>query len=76
MSETIARMLLLVAGLYGATGIVTAALFHAFGLTRVDSAARGAGVRFRALITPGLIALWPLVLANWRRTTGARGARS
>jgi hypothetical protein len=49
---------------YAALGFLTAGAFLAFGLVRVDSRARGA-YGFRPLLLPGLVLLWPLVLARW-----------
>jgi hypothetical protein len=55
---------------YSALGAVVAAAFLAFGLARVDPAARGS-YTFRPLLVPGLVLLWPLVLWRWLRL--ARG---
>jgi hypothetical protein len=51
--------------LYAAVGAVFAALFLIIGLNRIDNGAKGAGLGFRLLIIPGLIALWPLMLFRW-----------
>jgi hypothetical protein len=51
--------------LYAAAGAVFAVLFLLFALPRIDSGAKGAGLTFRLLILPGLIALWPLMLIRW-----------
>lgn len=59
--------------LYAAVGLVFAVAFHLRGLGAMDSAARDAGWFFRTLITPGTIALWPLLLRRWmvvRRKSG------
>lgn len=53
------------AALYAAAGVVFAFLFLGLGVTRIDDGAKGAGITFRLLILPGLIALWPLMLARW-----------
>ncbi len=53
------------AALYAAAGVVFALLFLSVGVTRIDHGAKGAGITFRLLILPGLIALWPLMLARW-----------
>ena len=49
---------------YAGLGLVFALGFVAFGVTRVDETARGAGWGFRLLILPGTVALWPLLA--WR----------
>ncbi len=51
--------------LYAAVGIVFAVAFQVRGLGVVDSAARHAGWFFCALITPGVIALWPFLARRW-----------
>lgn len=51
--------------LYAALGTAFALAFLAFGLPRIDSGAKGAGVVFRLVILPGLIALWPVMLVRW-----------
>jgi hypothetical protein len=66
----IERVVELVGGflaLYVAAGAAVAVALHVRGLRRIDPAVRGAGVLFRILITPGLTALWPLMLARWWR---------
>ncbi len=66
MSEDLARIVLWLSGAYLAAGAAFAAAFHALGLTRLDPAARGAGLAFRALITPGVVLLWPVMAWRWR----------
>jgi hypothetical protein len=51
--------------LYLATGAVFALLFLAFGLRRIDPIAAAGPVRFKLLIAPGVVALWPMMLALW-----------
>lgn len=62
--ETVEAILYGVA-LYTAAGAMFALVFLSVGLTRVDHGAKGAGISFRLLILPGLIALWPLMLVRW-----------
>lgn len=49
---------------YGMAGAGVAALFLLVGLDRVSDQARGA-YAFRPLLIPGVVVLWPLVLARW-----------
>jgi hypothetical protein len=65
MEKTVSAMLLLL-GLYGSAGLICALWLHARGLKRIDPAVEGAGIFFRLLITPGLVALWPLLMARWQ----------
>lgn len=62
--ETIEAILGVMA-IYAAVGAVFATLFLSLGLNRIDKGAKGAGLGFRLLIIPGLIALWPLMLIRW-----------
>ena len=59
-------ILLLIAG-YSAAGLLFSVAFITVGVSRVDSAARGAPIGFRLLILPGTVALWPYLLVRWAR---------
>lgn len=52
---------------YVIIGALFAVVFVSFGVGRVDASARGAGIGFRALIFPGVAALWPLLAWRWLR---------
>lgn len=64
-ATTAIRVGLLLAGCYAGLGLVFAAAFHATGLRRLDPKAHEAGWGFRLIITPGVVALWPVLLALW-----------
>ena len=49
---------------YGGIGLLVAVAFLFLGIDRVDPAARGAHA-FRPLLLPGLVLLWPFVVARW-----------
>ncbi len=66
MSETVAEWTVLALAVYGLAGLIFALAFQLRGLSRIDAAARGAGLGFRLLILPGMVALWPLLLRRWR----------
>jgi hypothetical protein len=51
--------------LYAAAGMAFALPFLARGIERIDSHARGAGLGFRLIVSPGVIAFWPLLLRRW-----------
>lgn len=55
---------------YLAIGACVGLAFVTVGVGRVDEAAKGSSIGFRALILPGCAVLWPLVVARWIR--GAR----
>jgi hypothetical protein len=50
---------------YALAGLLFAIPFLARGLSRIDPAAHGAHWAFRLLITPGVIALWPILALRW-----------
>jgi hypothetical protein len=51
--------------LYFAAGAVFAVLFLSLGLRRLDPIAAAGPLRFKLIIAPGIIALWPLMIALW-----------
>jgi hypothetical protein len=57
----------MLAEMYLIAGAIFAVAFAARGVERIDSAAAGAGLGFRALIFPGAVAFWPLLLKRWWR---------
>jgi hypothetical protein len=60
---------------YGIAGVVVAAVFLIFGVGRIDPTARGA-YAFRPLLIPGVVLLWPFVLARWAARECARSGES
>ncbi len=70
----LASVLLAAIGLYLLSGAVFACAFQAHGLRVVDpSSSAGATPLFRLLISPGVIALWPVLLLRWRAARTRRG---
>jgi hypothetical protein len=61
-----AHMLVLASEAYGAIGAAVAVWFLVVRLDRIDPSAHGAHA-FRPLLIPGLVLLWPLVLARSMR---------
>ena len=61
-----AQIILLLVLAYAAVGFLFAVAFVCFGITRVDGAAKDSSTYFRALMIPGVAALWPLMLRKWR----------
>jgi hypothetical protein len=55
-----------------AIGAVFAVLFHRRGAAAIDPATHRTGWGFRLVITPGIIALWPLLALRWQRTASGR----
>ncbi|MGB0507710.1 MAG: hypothetical protein ACPGGK_16105 [Pikeienuella sp.] len=60
----VASFLVSIAELWGMLGLAVAALFLTVGIDRLDEDARGAYF-FRALILPGVVLIWPVVLLRW-----------
>jgi hypothetical protein len=69
MSADAAAWIVLAAGAYLVAGLVVALLCLARGLERLDNAARDMPRSARALVLPGLVALWPLMLLKCLRRT-------
>jgi hypothetical protein len=61
------RTALLALAAYAVFGSLFAVGFHLRGLHVLDPGSHGAGLGFRLIITPGLIALWPLLAVRWWR---------
>lgn len=70
MYSQIASLLLTVIYAYAAVGGLVALAVLGAGLERVDHEAEGAGIGFRAIIFPGAVALWPLLLVRAIRGGG------
>ncbi len=70
--ESFAAVGLLLLAVYLGLGALFAVPFVARGVAAVDANAQGAGWGFRALIFPGVVALWPLLALRWRAARGGR----
>jgi hypothetical protein len=65
MPVEIAEKVLSFAALYVAAGVLFALVFFVAGLRRIDETAARGPWRFKLLILPGVVALWPVLLAKW-----------
>jgi hypothetical protein len=72
----IAEIFVGLAGLYVLAGVLFAVPFAAKGVMVVDPVAVGSPWGFRLLITPGVIALWPLMAMRWRSGGGPPDERN
>lgn len=61
---------------YAVAGVVFAVPFALRGAAALDPAAAGSGWGFRLIITPGVVALWPLLLWRWRQGGSAPEERN
>ncbi len=65
MTVALAQAVLDVVGAYFALGAAFAVVFLSFGLRRLDPIAAAGPLRFKLLIAPGIVALWPVMLSMW-----------
>jgi hypothetical protein len=70
VSIAVAEVLIASVAAYAALGIAFALAFVVRGAGRIDPGAAAGTLGFRILIFPGAAALWPLLAARWRRTSG------
>ncbi len=61
------RFLLFMGYAYILLGVLFASFFVWRGAEKLDDAARGISWKVRALLFPGSVALWPVLLRQWRR---------
>lgn len=54
-------------GAYLVLGFLFAVAFHWRGLRRIDPSAERGTWGFRVLVTPGIVALWPVLWRRWAR---------
>ena len=71
MSEGLAGAIVTGLGIYVAIGLLVGLVYMFGGAGRIDPAATGKGMplRVRLLILPGVLGLWPLMLAKLFRQT-------
>ena len=71
MSEGLANIIVMAIGVYAAIGLLVGLAYLFGGAGRIDPAAKGKGMpwRVRALILPGVLGLWPLMLTKLFRQT-------
>lgn len=63
---TLAAVIVWIAGVYLAVGVVTAIVALVRGLGRIDPDAQDATRGFRLIVLPGLILLWPVIARRMR----------
>jgi hypothetical protein len=61
-------LVLTIALIYLACGLIFGIPFVIKGVQRIDEGAHGAGIGFRILILPGVMAFWPFLLKKWIQT--------
>lgn len=63
----LAQFLLAAVTVFITLGLLFASWFVTWGVARLDPSARGAGLGFRLLIFPGVVAWWPWLVWRWWR---------
>ena len=73
MTVVWAETLLNIIGGYLALGGAFALVFLTTGLGRVDPVAAAGPLRFKLLIAPGIVAIWPVMLVMWLKGSARSG---
>lgn len=68
MVELIISMVLILTGIYLLIGLFFCFVFFRKGVQSIDEGVKGAPIFMKILIFPGTVALWPVLLAKWRKT--------
>ena len=61
------EILLIIAAIYLALGVLFVIPFLMKGLTKVDEGAHGSTMGFKIIIIPGVIVFWPVLLSKWMK---------
>ncbi len=61
----VANMIVLMLAAWFAVGALIAIAFLAFGVNRIDAAAKGASPLFRPMVFLGCVMIWPAVVVRW-----------
>ena len=69
IEETLLGLILI----YLTCGLLFGVAFVAFGVGRLDAAARGTSITFRLLILPGTMVFWPLLAVRWLKISWQGG---
>lgn len=75
MIEMVFKVLLTAAALYAGCGLLVAVTFLSRWCRSFDPSARDGSWGFRLLIVPGLVALWPVILAKVLRVRRSGSAQ-
>jgi hypothetical protein len=61
------EILLIIAAIYLALGVLFVIPFLIKGLNKIDEGAHSSTIGFKIIIIPGVIALWPVLLSKWMK---------
>ena len=62
------EILLIIAAIYLALGVLFVIPFLMKGLNKVDEGAHSSTIGFKIIIVPGVIVFWPVFLSKWRKS--------
>uniref|UniRef100_UPI004048E5D7 hypothetical protein n=1 Tax=Roseivirga sp. TaxID=1964215 RepID=UPI004048E5D7 len=68
MVELIISTVLILVGIYLLIGLFFCFVFFKKGIQSIDEGMKEAPIFMKILIFPGTVALWPVLLAKWRKT--------
>jgi Na+-driven multidrug efflux pump len=63
------EILLIIAAIYLALGVLFVIPFLMRGLNKIDVGANGSTIGFKIIIIPGVIVFWPVLLSKWMKKT-------
>ena len=62
-------LILILFELYLVTGLIFCVVLLVKGLPTVDPGASKSGLRFKFIIIPGIVLLWPILWAKWKSSS-------
>ena len=71
MTETIVTIWLSAIGFYLFIGVIFYFFFMKKGIHQIDEGAKETPLFFKALVFPGIVALWPALLKKWNQVKKA-----
>ena len=63
--KTVVLIFVFAIQIYLMLGLIVAILVQKQGLKKIDPSVEGAGIWFRVITFPGIVALWPVILYKW-----------
>lgn len=63
--EPIVTLSLTIAAFYLLAGLLSAFAFLWKGIHLLDEGAQGSSIKFKAIIFPGIVLFWPVLLIKW-----------
>jgi hypothetical protein len=70
------EILLIIAAIYLAVGVLFVIPFLMKGLNKVDEGAHGSTIGFKIIIIPGVIVFWPALFKKWMKNLKHGGTKA